>query len=143
MVASNLNQGATVAVETLEPMTEIVLDMMRASLALFNSGGRRGGGSWKRLKEDTIRRKGSEIILVKTGDLKRSLTEPGAPYQIVNITRDTVEFGTDHPWAEVHHKGTKDGRIPARPIIKFTARDDTKWVNIITTHMMKPFMAAE
>lgn len=140
MVASNLSKGAVAAVDTQVVMAAIVLDMIRASLALFNSQGRRGGGSWKRLKPETIQRKGSEIILVETGALRASLTELGAPFQILSVTNNSIEFGTSHPAAGIHQYGTRDGRIPARPIIKFTPRDDVKWTNMITRHIMAPFL---
>lgn len=142
-VALKLEKGAWVAENTQSAMDEIVLDMIRASLALFNSQGRRGGGSWKKLKPSTVARKGHEIILVETGALKKSLSEYDAPFQIHHVTNSTVEFGTEHPFAAIHQHGTRDGRLPARPIIKFTARDDVKWNNIITRHLMKPFVATE
>ena len=104
-------------VENITVMERIAADMMRATESLIHSHGRRGGGSWARLKPDTVRKKGDTRILYTSGarpgytqfgdnTLVRSVTEPNAPYQILNVRNSFIEFGTDRPWAEVVARGS-------------------------------------
>lgn len=136
-VAEKLHKMEVAASDTYAPLLVIAEDMMKAEGALFASGGRRGGGSWARLKPDTIKRKGSTRILYDTGTLEKSLTVPGAEYQVLNIGKDTLEFGTSDPVAGLHQHGTY--KMPARPVIKFTTGDSARWMNIIVGHLVKPF----
>lgn len=146
-------KGASLAVETESVMTEILADMFTVEKNLFNSQGRRGGGSWAKLKPDTVKRKGNTTIY-KTSDaaagyasgddaLIKSLTEPDAPYQEAVVTRDTISFGTNHPHAAVLNFGSDSRGIPARPLIKFTDRDLDRWSDMIFAHLMAPFQTAE
>lgn len=138
--AARLELGAK-AVNSLVPvMTRIAEDMMRIEGIVFNSQGRRGGGQWKPLKADTVKRKGNNLILVDTDELKASLTEPGATFQILHVTNSTVEFGTDDPVAALHNEGL--GNNPRRPLFKFVAGDNRRWNNWIVEHLMRSVNAA-
>lgn len=125
------------AVQTLPVMEEIQTDMFRVEEAIFSSGGRRGGGSWAQLKPDTIKKKNSSKILVDTGALKDSVTQPGAQFQILEITNLGIMFGTDRPWAVVQQTGSS--RVPARPFIRFLPNDVNRWTGMIARHIMKNF----
>lgn len=145
-VAVLLKSGAKQAVDTRVVMDKIYLDMLRVEAAVFSSQGRRGGGSWASLKPDTVRRKGTtEILMGGHGDeygpdaLLRSVTEPNAPFQILHITKNSVTFGTDRPYAETQQYGS--GRSPARPFLRFTASDRSRWMGMIAEHLMKPFVS--
>jgi phage gpG-like protein len=134
-VAEKLQAHGERANDMFGVMTKIALDMLEAERKLFESQGRRGGGSWKPLKPDTIRRKGHNRILVRSGMLKASLTELGAPFQVMDITNTTIRFGTDDPIGLVHEMGL--GTVPRRPIIKFGSFDNKRWNNWIIEHLMR------
>lgn len=135
------------AVNAEVPMLKIAEDMMLVERAVFSSGGRRGGGSWARLKADTVRKKGSTEILrtlnAKPGysrvggdALYKSLSDPGTQYQILRITNDSVTFGTDRPYAGVHQKGSASRNIRARPILRFLPTDVNRWQNWLLRHII-------
>lgn len=140
-VAAKLNLGADAALDNEAPMLKIVEDLFKVEAAIFASQGRRGGGSWAKLKEDTIRRKGSTEILKGTHDelLFKSLTEPEAEFQILHVDRTGIEFGTDRPFAAVHQTGSSKRNIPRRPFMRFTQFDMNRWNAILGAHLMAPF----
>lgn len=151
-VAATLKRGARSGRDTRVVMDRIVLDMMRVERTIFSSEGRRGGGGWRGLKPDTIKRRGGSTAILRTHDVKpgyakygpdalyRSLTETGTPFQILNVTRNTVRFGTSRPYAAVQQSG--GGRTPARPFMRFLPSDEGRWANMIAEHLMKPFIEA-
>jgi phage gpG-like protein len=143
--ATTLEFMAEQAVRMQPPLIEIVDDMFKVEAEIFASAGRRGGGSWKMLTAETAKRKGNWQILRGTQDesLFRSLTEPGAPFQILQISNSEIFFGTERPWASVHQEGSRDGRIPRRPFIRFLPTDITRWQRIIQRHLTKPFRRVE
>lgn len=150
--AEQFAQGATRVVETEGVMSRVAEDMMRIEEIIFNSEGRRGGGSWKRLKPDTVRKKGNSQILRGTSNpvyegsnavganaLLKSLTEPGAQFQILHVTDEVLEFGTDRPYAEVQAEGGGQN-VPARPFMNFLDSDVEKWSDWFYDHVMTPFI---
>lgn len=134
--AKRLSAGAKAVNELLPVMIRIGEDMMRIEKIVFSSQGRRGGGQWKKLKPETVKRKGSNVILVDTGTLETSLTEPNAKFQILNTTRSGLEFGTSDPVAVFHDEGR--GNNPRRPLFKFVAGDQKRWNKMITDALMRP-----
>lgn len=131
-------------------MDMIVLDMMVFNEANIRSEGRRGGGSYERLKPSTILRKGDSTILYTTGALKgytrlgndtlvKSVTQPNAPYQINNTTNTTIEFGTSRPYARLHQFGAERDRgdLPARPFLAFRQKDADNWKAMIAAHLLE------
>ena|SRR5215831_14423868 len=159
-VAGLLAAGGKQAVKTDVVMLRIANDMLRVEKQIFYGQGRRGGGSWAPLAPDTIRKKGvggANILRTdlakpgysKIGDvnsidtLYRSMTQKGAPYQILDITNDNVVFGTDRPYAGAHQHGSWLRFIPARPFLNFLPVDIDRWNAIIARHLMAPFMAKD
>lgn len=147
--AARLERGAEVALETKSVMLEIAVDMFRVMEAVFSSNGRRGGGSWARLKDETIRKKGNNQLLRTTGSnagysalgndaLFKSVTQPGAEYNILEIGNSNVVFGTESPDAEFQQEGTY--KSPARPFLKFTLRDINRWMDLVSEHLLRPFV---
>jgi phage gpG-like protein len=147
--AKRLKNGAISARTTRPVMDKIAADMFRVEKAVFSSSGRRGGGSWAKLKDTTVKRKGTSTILRTSGAnpgyssigddaLYNSLTEPGSRYNVLRIGRDSVEFGTDRPDAGVHQYGSRKRNIPKRPFLRFLPSDTNRWTNWITEHLMKP-----
>lgn len=135
--------GAEQAINTVGVIEEIKTDLFRIEEAVFSSQGRRGGGSWKQLKEDTIRRKSgsTKILQGLTGALKRSVTEPDAPYQILQITNQELYFGTDRPGAAAHQFGYSPQGIPRRPFIRILPTDINRWTGLVVSHLMRPFVS--
>lgn len=151
--AARLAAVARAARDTQPVMYRIVRDMFRIEGILFQSQGRRGGGSWKRLKEDTIRKKGTTRILFTRGAdpsykslpgddvLFQSVARPGAAYQDVKVFRNRIEFGTRRPHAASHQYGAPRKNIPARPFIEFLATDEIRWRRWIGEHIVLPHRA--
>jgi phage gpG-like protein len=152
--AIRMHGGALAARDTAKPMSLIAFSMLEAEKAVFRSQGRRGGGSWKQLKDDTKRKKGMSKILYTSGAnegyssigdnaLFRSVTELGAPYQVLHISDTIIEFGTDRPYAGAHEFGSKRRPdLPKRPFIRFTPYDINRWRGILWNHLLKPFTVA-
>jgi len=128
-------------------MREIVADLMVQTKKQFDSGGRRRG-SWRALKEATVKKKGHETILktipmnakyekpsIDHDALYRSVTEPGARYQYMKITKTGFQFGTSRPMAGVHQRG--GGRVPPRPFLFALPSDEDRWKGMIARHMTK------
>jgi phage gpG-like protein len=128
-------------------MNKILVDMARATGELIKSEGRRGGGSFKRLKPETIKKKGNKRILYTSGSsegystlggsaLVHSVTyKTGGRFAVREHDQRSVTFGTTHPYADVHQEG--GGRnIPARPFILFTEYDINRWKRWMLAHLV-------
>jgi len=130
-------------------MSRISLDMMEIEKKVFSSNGRRGGGSWAKLKNSTVRWKGSTAILRTRGSrpgydsgkdyLFKSLTVKGAKYSVNVVTNNSVTFGTTRPAAVVHQTGSARNNTPARPFIKFTKLDQLRWDRWVLDHVTENF----
>lgn len=148
-VAHHMDMSANLAGNTLPVVEKIVTDMLRIEGIVFSSGGRRGGGSWARLKPSTIRRKGNSTLLKTEGakhgystlgnnnTLFKSLTVPGAPFQILKFTSTMIDFGTERPGAEALQHGRPD--MNARPFMRFLPTDYERWGRILGDYITTPF----
>ena len=145
-VVTLLKLGGRQARNTRVVMERIVADMMEVEARIISSQGRRGGGSWRRLKPDTVKKKGTTEILRTRGakagyskfpadSLFRSLTEPGAEYQVLGISRNRIVFGTDHPFAEVIGAN--------RPFMRFMNTDADRWKGMLAEYLMEPFIRGQ
>lgn len=137
-LAAKMNASAANAIATLPVMGAIEEDIFRIEETIFNSGGRRGGGSWAPLKPSTVKRKGNALILRDSDSLFESVTVPGAEFQILDVSSTHIIFGTDRPWAVVHQEGNAHNR--ARPFIRFLPNDVSRWTTMIARHLMEPFI---
>jgi len=159
-VSGLLDFGATKGRDTAVVMERIVADMMRVERQTFYAQGRRGGGSWKPLLPDTVRKKGVGYQNILRTDLAnpgyskiggaqsvdtlfKSLTQPGARYQILDVTNSTILFGTERPYAGAHQHGSWMRFIPARPFMTFLPTDEERWTRMMSEHLMAPFMTGE
>ena len=157
VVSGMLQTGAAQAENTRPVMDRIVVDMLRVEKRIFSAQGRRGGGSWKELAPDTVRKKGvgyqnilrtsnanpgySKIGGTQSIDtLYRSLTQPGAPYQILGVRNSFIRFGTSRPYAGAHQHGSWLRSIPSRPFLTFLEADYARWTRMIAEHLMEPFI---
>lgn len=125
-------------VKDARPAFRRIVDRLYAiEKAMFESGGRRGGGSWKRVSSEWMARKireGRDLRTMHyTGDLRRSLTEPGAKYQVLRVGKTQLVFGTTRPGAEAHQHGRG---VPRRPVIRLTKRDRAMFRDEIRKHLM-------
>jgi hypothetical protein len=98
--------------------------------SVFQSQGRRGGGSWADDSPEWLARKAREgldpRINFATWALYDAMTELGAPGQIVEMTTTTLEFGVDLPQAGPSQK--------YRTFLKPTEADKFGMANIIKNH---------
>lgn len=133
---ASLNRGIKSQYDLSDPLEKIAEDTTDVIKINFSSEGRRGGGSWKFLKEDTIRRRGfSGSILRVTDRLYESVAIFRGPGQTVHITAKKFTISTSVPYAATHQYGRD--KIPARPYVQFVPGDRTRWSNIIQRHLIE------
>ena len=95
----------------------------------FERQGARGGGGfeWAALKPGYALWKHihypGKPILVREGDLKKSLTQKGGDH-IFKAGRLGMTFGTEVPYAIYHQTGVAETKLPARPPIKLLKKQD-------------------
>lgn len=95
-------------------------ELFRIERRQFDSEGGYGSGGWAPLADSTIEAKGTDQILVESGDLERSLTERGGD-NIFEIHDTWFLFGTHDPKAALHQKGTS--RMPQRRPLELPEHD--------------------
>ena len=71
--------------------------------------------------------------------LFRSVTRYRAPGQVLHITTDSLEFGTDLPYAATQQFGNPTHNIPQRKYLKITVADRLVIQNIFADYFMAPF----
>lgn len=100
---------------------------------IFDSEGRRGGGSWKQDSPDWLARKirmGLDPrINHATLALRKSMTVPDADHQILEVGPHHLRIGSDLPYAAVSQRN--------RPFVKFTTRDRLEMRNIIKHYLVE------
>jgi phage gpG-like protein len=159
IVADKMYASAEKVETTNIVFEKILLDMLRITRIQIDSEGRRGGGSYAQLREDTKLKKGRTEILKTEGarekysafsqmgrfdTLFNSVTRKDAQFQIMNANKNSLRFGTRRPYAAVHqHGGGKGGRVPARPFLRVIPSDQERWNYWLTRHLVSPFMTSE
>jgi len=133
VVAKHMEESGLSTINMKEVYYRIILDMMRLEEEIWKSGGRRGGGSWAKLAEATVRKKGHDTILIETDKLFNSVTKLDAPYQILQVEPNDFTFGTYRPGATTHEYGR--GYVPARPFMRFTPYDHSRWASWMLDHI--------
>jgi phage gpG-like protein len=109
------------------------------------------GTRWARVAPATLARDAragrDPRLMVVTGALMRSLTERGAPDQILTVTPTTLRFGTRVWYAVFHQKGsahpsrdrkhrattTSDRRLPRRPLAGVTRAQHAQIVSKLSS----------
>lgn len=114
------------AVKDLSPVWAEVDTYLRGAVGeQFSTVGRRGGTEWAKLSPKYKIWKDyfypGRPILVRTGDLKASLTEFGGNH-IFRAERAGMGFGSRIPYAGYHQSGTRT--MPARPPIQMIQKKD-------------------
>jgi len=141
--ANRRKMGRDAMLSMKDPLDEIVDDITEIEETVFNSGGRRAGGSWKRVTPRWQRRKAAKGLDARTMHatkrLRRSLTYRGDPEMIQDVRplEGTIRFGTKVPYAEMHAKGLHG--MPKRPVITFTQGDKKRWAKKIAKFVKKEY----
>ena len=136
-VKRQLFRGAAAAGNMKPVLEEVGLDMMYVIGLNFASQGRRGGGSWRQLTPEWLARKMaaglSPEILVATGALHDSMTQPGDPDQFYQVTNRSIKLESRLPYAEAHQHG--NDHLPARPFVHFMPSDRERWVKMCERYL--------
>ena len=131
----------------LSPAMELIAEDMREMEAeQFASAGASGGAPWAALAPSTVKRKrGRGGILVSSGALLDSLTDPGSPEHVEGIDQLSLEFGSSLPYAGFQQTGAGWGfgegslppaprrghGVPMRPLLVLTADRQDRWVGFV------------
>jgi len=133
LVARTLGLTVTRLTNMRPVFDDIATDFMAGEDALFGFQGAAGEhGKWAPVDPTYAAAKkaagfGSKI-LVRTGDLRKSLTKRGGD-NIRRIGRQRMEVGTRVKYAKFHQRGTR--RMPAREPIRVTDNQKRFWVRLI------------
>lgn len=102
---------------------------------------------WPSLSEAYARQKEREFpgrpILVKTGDLKNSMTKQGAKGNITIIGKTEAIFGTTIPYGIYHDSNrARFGKLPRRNFSEPSERREAIWVRQISHDISNNFRRA-
>ena len=111
--------------------------LMRITRQNFSQEGR--PTKWQALADATIADRmrqgyGAGPILVRTGQLMNSLANPGAPYQILEMSASRLRYGTRDPKAIYHQKGTRF--MPQRLVLAVTQQDERVMGQMIKSYIV-------
>lgn len=107
-----------------EPAMHAIVNVFRDSEQAIFARGR----SWAPNAAATIARKGRSDPLVRSGALRRSLTEANDPNQLVEITPSSVKFGSKLWYA---HFALGTTQQPKREVMKLRASDRARISGIV------------
>jgi phage gpG-like protein len=118
-------------------LREIADDFREMIARQFASEGRAGGTPWaprkavRGVREPPSRQRANHEspLLVRSGALLRSLTEPGAAGHVEELEGQSLAIGTSVPYASFHQTGTR--YMPARPIIVLSGARSERWVEFV------------
>lgn len=137
-VSTKFERMGVAAVNAKPAMETIASLMFRIFEQTFKSGGRRGGGSWKRDTTEWLERKQrlglSPNINHATLALRNAMSERGAPHQELEVTNTFVDLRTDLDYAAAVNR--------VRPFVKFTPYDKLEMRKIVRDYLIGAFKAA-
>lgn len=103
----------------------------------FVSKGASTGYPWRELTEPYATRKfkkiGAAPLLVRTGTLYKSLTEPGADQNVEMFSWRKMVYGTAVPYAGFHQTGTS--RMAQRMYANVSAEQMKRWKLLIAAYI--------
>jgi phage gpG-like protein len=108
-LAARLNAAASRIGEPRPALERVRVLLAQGEAQVFGSQGTAIGQHWPPPADPE--RKIDSRLLVATGALRNSLTNPGAG----EVTELELRFGTDVPYGRFHQYGTS--RMPARPFL--------------------------
>lgn len=119
-------------------------DFAKKQKTVFSKGGAVSGFSaWAPLKPNTIERKNNSNfkrnanrILVRSGQLRSSLTNRSHPNFVFRATSKSMQIGTNVRYASVHDKGSFSSGIPRRSLIRIPDDVLRKWNSRILRHLV-------
>lgn len=116
-------------------LEDVATLMMGIERAVFESEGRRGGGSWRQDSKEWLARKQRLGLDPRIGHatlaLRRAMTVRGDENQILEVTDNTIVLGTDLPYARTQQRN--------RPFIKFTLADKQDMRVIMRDYLIGAF----
>ena len=131
----------------LSPAMELIAeDLCEMEAEQFSSAGASGGTPWAALASSTVKRKdGAGGILVSSGALLDSLTDPESPNHVEAIDKLSLDFGSSLPYAGFQQTGAGWGfgegtlppaprrghGVPMRPLLVLTADREDRWVGFV------------
>jgi len=114
-------------------------DFYALEKAQFASQGAEGGSPWAPLALSTAKWRAVRFpgnpILVRTGDLEKSLTDPHDPNAVCVEGRGELTLGSRLPYGLYHQTGTR--RMPARPLIQFSEAFRSAVMRHIQTYLAR------
>lgn len=136
-VTTKFERAGAAVMDLRLAFTRIALLMMEIEGRVFDSQGRRGGGSWAQDSEEWLTQKMTmgldPRINHATLALRDSLTEPGADGQVLRIGTTSMEFGSDLPYAQVTQRN--------RPVIKYTPADRAEMRAMMRDYLISAWRA--
>ena len=134
---SRMINRTTDRAEDLRPFLDAVATFLPQIMEeQFSSEGARTGG-WAPLSPDYADQKakkwGNQPILVASGRMRRSLVGSGEGSISRQVGRDSLEFGTDIPYAGLHQTGTS--RMPMRRILDLKEDDRKAILKMLQRHL--------
>lgn len=131
-------------VKTLAPAWELIaLDFWETEKKVFEAeGAYEGLSGWQAWSESYALERGGGKILVKTGDLRASLT--GGAQSIKKVTDTSLEIGSGYrvgKWnlAVIHQYGSRISKrnLAARPVIRLTDKQKNRWSRIMAQYVRR------
>lgn len=136
-VQQRFNRMGASLIDAAPAFTTILELIYEIETAIFESQGRRGGGSWRRDSPAWLARKARQGLDPRVGfatqALFRSVTTPGDPGQVLEMTKSTLRFGSRLPYARAQQEH--------RPFIKWTLRDKARMRDIIKDYIVAAWNA--
>jgi len=145
----------------LSPAMELIAeDLCQMEAEQFSSAGAAGGTPWAALAPSTVKRKhGAGGILVASGALRDSLTDPESPNHVEVIDKLSLDFGSSLPYAGFQQTGAGWGfgegtlppaprrghGVPMRPLLVLKADREDKWVGFVAEQIQSsaPVLSAK
>ena len=132
-------------ISDMSPVWEYIADDFATKEGtVFKRGGASSGfDKWAPLKQSTIDRKlsspykkNASRILVRTGNLRASLTQRSHSNFIFRSNRSYMEIGTSVKYAGIHDKGDPRSGLPQRTLIRIPDKVKRKWNSVILRHLV-------
>jgi hypothetical protein len=137
-VETKFERMGLAAINAEDAMATIGWYLMQIEKQMFNSQGRRGGGSWMSDSPEWLARKSEAGLDPRinhaTLALRESVTELDAPGQVLEISPNSLIFGSDLPYAAVSQRN--------RPFVRLLPLDREQIRNIVRDHLINAWRAA-
>jgi len=122
------------------PFEQIADNFYEGEKEMFASQGGAAGG-WAALNPQYAEWKSRHFpgkpILQRTGAMMESFTGKSGPFSRFDLSPKRLEMGADDPKAGYHQKSTS--KMPARPVVKLTGRQQRDWMKFIHEHAVKSY----